>query len=69
MVSKFYKYLLHNQVILALFLVIMGWFIFQIRGIIVSIFLSYVIMAALFPAVKYLRSKRVPHVLALAPGL
>ncbi len=65
MVSRFYKFLLHNQVILALFLVIMGWFIFQIRGIIVSIFLSYVIMAALFPAVKYLRSKRVPHVLAV----
>lgn len=65
MVSKFYKYLLRNQVILALFLIIMGWFVFQIRGIIVSIFLAYVIMAALIPAVRFLRRKKVPHVFAV----
>ena len=52
------KYLLRNQVMLALFLVFFGWFVFQIKGIIVSIFLSYIIMAAVLPAVEFLQRKK-----------
>lgn len=65
MVSKLYRYLLHNQVILALFILVMGWFVLQLRGIIVSIFLAYVIMASMLPAVRYLRKRGLPQVIAV----
>jgi predicted PurR-regulated permease PerM len=65
MITKFYRYLLRNQVILALFIIAAGWFLFHIRGIIVSIFISYIIMAALLPGVKYLRKKKFPKILAV----
>lgn len=70
MVHKFYSFLLRNQVILALFIIILGWFIFQTRGILVSVFLSYIIMAALMPAVQYLKRRGLPNILAvLIPAL
>lgn len=65
MIARFYRFLLRNQVVFALFLIVTGWFVFQIRGIIVSIFISYIIMAALLPAVRYLREKKVPRILAV----
>lgn len=65
MITKFTRYLLHNQIILALFLVVAGWFIFQVRGIIVSIFLAYVIMAAMLPAVRLLRKRGLPQLFAV----
>jgi predicted PurR-regulated permease PerM len=64
MLHRFYVYLLRNQVILALFLIVLGWFILQLRGIIMSIFLSYILMAALLPAVSFLRKKKFPMILA-----
>lgn len=70
MVHRFYSFLLKNQVIFALFLIVFGWFIFQTRGILVSIFLSYIIMAALMPAVQFLKRRRLPNILAvLIPAL
>ena len=65
MLHAFIKYLLRNQLLLALFLIILFWFIVQIRGIIVSIFLSYIIMAAVLPAVKFLQRKKFPKVFAV----
>lgn len=65
MLHQFIKYLLRNQFIFALFLVVLFWFIVQIRGIIVSIFLSYIIMAAVLPAVQYLQKRKFPKVIAV----
>lgn len=65
MVHRFYKYLLNNQIILAVFLVVFGWLLFQTRGIITSIFIAYIINAALLPVVKYLRLRGVPHFLSV----
>lgn len=65
MLVKFYRFLIHNQVILALFLIAAGWFVYEIRGIIVSIFLSYIIMAALLPSVKFLRKKGLPNIFSV----
>lgn len=70
MLHRFYRFLLANQVILALFLIAFGWLLLQIRGIIMSIFLSYIFMAALLPAVEFLRRKGFPKLLsALLPFL
>ncbi len=60
MFHDFVKYLLKNQVIFALFLLALIWFIVQTREIIVSIFLAYIIMAAVLPMVEYLKSKKFP---------
>lgn len=65
MLHRLYSYLLKNQVILALFLIASGWLLLQTRGIITSIFIAYIINAALLPVVKYLRGRGVPHFLAV----
>lgn len=65
MEHRFIQYLLKNQVILALALIISGWFAIQLRDIITSIFISYIIMAALLPLVSFLQKKKVPRLLAV----
>ncbi len=65
MMHKFFLYLHRNQIMLALFLIVCGWFIFELRGIIVSIFLSYIIMAALLPFVEYLQAKKFNKILSV----
>jgi predicted PurR-regulated permease PerM len=65
MIQRFFNYLLKNQLLLALFLIALGWLIFQIRDILLSLFLAYIIMAALLPAVEFLRIKRVPKILSV----
>jgi predicted PurR-regulated permease PerM len=65
MLHQFFKYLIKNQVIFALFLISLGWIVFYLREIIVSIFLAYILMAAVLPIVDYLRSKKWPKVLAV----
>lgn len=65
MLQRFYEYLLKNQVIFALCLIIFGWFIFQIRDIILSLFLSYIIMAAILPIVSFLQKRNFPKLAAV----
>ena len=65
MFHRFIQYLLKNQVLFALFIIAFGWFIVQIREIIVSIFLAYIIMSALLPIVNFLKKKRFPKVFAV----
>ena len=64
MAHRLYNYLLKNQIIFALFLIAGGWMVFQTRGILTSIFLAYIINAALLPLVRILRNKGVPNALA-----
>jgi predicted PurR-regulated permease PerM len=65
MLHTFIKYLLRNQLFLVFFLVVLFWFIIHIRDIIVSIFLSYIIMAAVLPLVEFLQKKKFPKILAV----
>jgi len=64
MLHRFYLYLLKNQVILALFIIALGWFLLQIRDILMYIFLSYILMAALLPYARFLEKKGFPKILA-----
>ncbi len=64
MLQKFYRFLMHNQIILGIFLVAFGWLLLQIREILTAIFLAYIIMAALLPAANFLRKKGFPNILA-----
>ncbi len=65
MLHKFFGYLLKNQVIFALFILVSGWVFIQIRDIIISLFISYIIMAGLLPAVEFLKKKRVPKIFSV----
>ncbi len=65
MLQRLYSYLLKNQVIFALFIVFSAWFLYQIKDILVSLFLSYIIMASILPIVEFLRKRKVPKVLAV----
>lgn len=50
---------------MALFLISLGWMVVNLREIIVSIFLAYIVMAAVLPIVDYLREKKFPKILAV----
>lgn len=65
MAQRLINYLLRNQVILALVLIILGWFFLETKTIFVSIFISYIIMAALLPFVNFLRRRGLPKILAV----
>ncbi len=65
MIHRIFRYLLKNQVLFALFIVIAGWVLLQIRDILLSVFLSYIIVSAILPSVKFLRRKGVPKLLAV----
>lgn len=65
MFRKFFSYLIRNQVVFALFIIAFGWIVIQLRDIIVSIFLSYIIMASVLPVVSYLRKKGFPKIVAV----
>lgn len=65
MVHRFFGYLLRNQVVFALFVIAVGWLLIQIRDIIFSVFLSYIIVSSIMPLVEYLRKKRFSKTLAV----
>lgn len=62
---KFIQYLLKNQVIFALFLLVLGWLVIELRGILISLFISYIFMAALTPYVEFLQKKGFPKMFAV----
>lgn len=64
MLHKILKKILENQVLLGLGIIALGWLIIEIREILVSLFISYIIMAALNPMVAKLQKNRVPKVVA-----
>jgi predicted PurR-regulated permease PerM len=65
MEHRFLQYLLKNQVILALFILALGWLTVQLRDIIASIFISYIMAAALLPLTAYLKKKHFPKLVAV----
>lgn len=49
-----------NQIVVALLLVVLGWFLIQIKEILIVFFISYILMAALAPYVQFLKRRRIP---------
>lgn len=60
------RYIVHNQIIEALLLLAIAWFVFSMRDILLALFISYIIMAALSPLVELLRKYKIPKALAVA---
>lgn len=65
MLPRFFSFLLRNQVLFALFIIFTAWFVFQIREILLTLFLSYIIMASMLPIVEYLRKRGLPKILSV----
>lgn len=59
------KYIIHNHVLATLIIVGLAFFLFQIRSILLNVFLAYIIMAALHPFVRMLRNKGLPKIVAI----
>lgn len=65
MLHVFIRNLFHNQFIAGIIFVAVGWFLLEIREILVLFFVAYIIMAALLPYEKFLRKKGMPQPLAV----
>lgn len=59
------KYVLNNHILVTVLLVALGMFLLEIKGILLIIFLSYIIMAALNPFIRMLRDFKVPKIIAI----
>lgn len=55
-----------NQIIAALLLVVLGWFIIQIKDILILFFISYILMAALKPYVHFLTRLKIHRTVSIA---
>lgn len=65
MVYKLFSYILHHQLLLVLFIITLGWVVFQLQDIFTAVFISYIIMASLLPFVHFFQRKKFPKVLAV----
>lgn len=59
------KYVLNNHILVTLLLVALGMFLLEIKSILLTVFLSYIIMAALTPFVRFLRKLGIPKIIAI----
>lgn len=57
--------ILSNQILTAILVVGIAWLIIQIREVLIALFVSYVLMAAISPYVDFLRKNRVPKPIAV----
>lgn len=60
------KHFFSNQFIQGILFIALGWFLLQIKNILVLFFISYIIMAALSPLVDFLKAKKFPKILSIA---
>jgi len=63
--KAFLSYLSKNQFLTALFLIALGFFLIQIKEILIALFISYIVMASLRPAVLFLERKKIPNILSV----
>lgn len=59
------KYVLNNHILVTVLLVALGMFLLEIKSILLTVFLSYIIMAALTPFVRFLRKLGIPKIIAI----
>jgi predicted PurR-regulated permease PerM len=60
------NYIFSNHVLLTVLLLIFGWFLLQVKGILIEVFIAYIIMAAFTPFIRALREYKIPNSIATA---
>lgn len=66
MKNPLFRLVFKNQVITVFFLILLVLFIIKIKGILIALFISYIIMAAFLPFVEFFQKRRVPRILSVA---
>jgi len=66
MINSFFKHITQNQLVVGAVVIAIGWFLLEIREILVAVFIAYILMAALTPFVEALERHKLPRVLAAA---
>lgn len=64
MANPILKYLRQNHFLTTLILLLIAYFVFLVKDVLILVFISFIIMATLSPAVDFLESKKIPKVLA-----
>ena len=59
------KHLINNQFLAALFIIACIWFLIEIRGVLVILFISFIIMSTFSLFVDFLKNKGFPKILAV----
>src|SRR3989344_9532230 len=59
------KYVLNNHILTTVLFVAFALFLFEIRAILIALFISYIIMASLHPFVRTLRKFKIPKIAAI----
>ena len=59
------KYLINNHFLAALIVVALFWLAIQLNGILIIIFISYIVMATLSPFSDFLVKKHIPRILSV----
>ncbi len=54
-----------NQLLTALLVLGIGWLVIEIRGVLIALFVSYILMAAISPYVELLRRLKIPKPIAV----
>lgn len=65
MTNPIVKYLINNHFLAALIVIALFWLAVELNGILIIIFISYIIMAALSPLSDFLTRKRIPRILSV----
>ena len=65
MYNPLFNYVLQNQFIAAILLLGLGIFLWEVKDILIAVFIAYVLMASLYPAAKYLMARKVPKIIAI----
>jgi len=63
--NPLFNYVLQNQFIAAILLLGLGIFLWEVKDILIAVFIAYVLMASLYPAAKYLMARKVPKIIAI----
>lgn len=64
MKNSFIRYAVHNHVLATAIVLLFALFLFEIKIILVDLFIAYIIMAALSPFVTMLVKRKIPNVIA-----
>src|SRR3989338_7184146 len=59
------NFLLQNQILTAALVLAVGWLVVIMREVLIALFVSYILMAAIFPYVTFLRRHKIPKPLAV----
>lgn len=65
MTNPIIKYLINNHFLTALIVIALLWLAVKLSGILIIIFISYIITAALSPFSDFLTQKRIPKIIAV----